>query len=601
MSGNTYETGRDWRWRWTRRLGAISRVTALVLLAEGAALAQQPASQCDPVKPNQLYRFIEGLDGACPTPMSPQDIQQELHDPFWIGVLSTGNWPGTVQDIATAVLKAFPAWSSSSFLVGEGMQVPASVANRDANRDLRYVLGWGPPNESPAIFLSARPPQVQGGTTETALQVLSLDPDKKLYNYYQFINNQQNYVPPPSTWTWSGDSHHAWQAPSAANGCFKCHLNGSLNMKELTPPWNNWNATAPGQTVNPNNVPQALTNDPLSENLASAQVLQTIFQGAHTQIFSVMLQQSITGTTVANVSQLLRRLITNTTINFASNQNRSNSGMAIAFPNDFFLYDSILRDPSIGLKYTFPTPLSMNGKAYASYIRDKQFRLVNCTDGEPQYTNPGTTFFAAFVPVPAFEDTDAIRQLLANKVISQQFAAAVLMVDFQNPVFSQLRSKLMTYANQIQTAGLVPSQNDAPTQFAKLVLKVAEPCSSATKLSQCTPEEQFLYYYQPTWKTLAQQQITSYLQKLQQRLTSSGTGPGVDDYMALSVSRGFQFANWNPICNLDEKELLLPCTSSGPVWVQMNVDGTIGSQPSYQCTTPPPNPCSCPTQSKHQR
>src|SRR5262249_3182465 len=134
MSGSTDVIGQVWWWRWTRRLGAVFRVTALVLLAAGGALARQAALPCDPVQPNQLYRFIEGLDGPGQTPMSPEDIQQELHDPLWMGVLSPGNWPGTGRDIATAALKAFPAWSPSSFLVGEGMQVPASVANRDANR-----------------------------------------------------------------------------------------------------------------------------------------------------------------------------------------------------------------------------------------------------------------------------------------------------------------------------------------------------------------------------------------------------------------------------------------------------------------------------------
>ena len=600
MPSNTYGPEQHRRTHWTRRAGIMFPVMMLVLLAASLASAQLSAPACDLVQPNKLYRLIEGLDGDCPIPMSQEEIQQELHDPFWAGILSTGRWPGSVQDIATAVLQAFPTWSPTSFLVGEGMQIPLSVANRDANRDLRYVIGWGPASGSPVIFLSARPPQVQGGTTLTALQVIAFDATKQLYNYYQFINNQEDYVPPPSTWTWSGDSHHAWQGPSVGKGCFQCHLNGALNMKELTPPWNNWNATSPGQPVNPDNVPEALTTDPLFQNLASAQVLQTIFQGAHTQIFGVLLQQSISGTTVSNVPLLLRRLILNTTVNFASSQNRSASGMAMAFPNDFYLYDSLLRDPSIGLTYTFPTPLSISGPAYANYIKAQQFQLVNCKDGEPSYSSPGATFFAMFVPVRAFEDTTAITQMLTANVISQQFAVAILMVDFQNPVFSQPRSQLMTYANQIQTASLVPSLNDAPTQFANLVGKVAKPCSSAADLPQCTPEEQFLYYYQPSWKTLAQQQITSYLQKVQQRLGFSGTGPGVNDYMALSVSRGLQFTNWNLLCDLDEKELLLPCTSLGPVWFQMNMDGTIGSQASYQCSIPPPDPCSCSIQGTSQ-
>lgn len=584
-------------------LWIVALSMAVFIVLSGVA-----AAQCPPVQTMKLYRFIDQGQGGCATLMTSEEIAKELHDPFWTNILAKGSWPSTVPTIAAAISKALPGWSVNSFLVGEGSQVPVSShVTRDANRDLRYVIGWAPPSDStPTIFLSARPPQVQGGTDDpkkvlTAMEVISLDPVKRVYNYYQFINNEKDYVPPPSTWTWSGDSHSAWQTPSAANGCFKCHINGGLNMKELTEPWNNWNATAPGVSVNPNNVPLALTTDPLFQGLESAATLQSFFQGSHTELFGVFLKESIKGTTVTSVPRMLQRIIENTTMNFASSQTPGSSGSAVRLPNDFFLYDSMLRDPSIGLSYQFPTQLGFNGQTYSSYITDKQFRLVNCKDGTPAYAAPGATFFAGFVPVRPFEDTDAIRQLIAQKVVSPQFAAAVLMVDFQNPVFSQVRSKLLTYANQIQTASLAPSSNDAPTQFASLINQTGARACSNPQIQACTPEEQFLYYYQNNWQALSQQQITSYLQKVQQRVNPSGRGAGVGDYLELLVSRGIQFANWNPMCNLNEKELLLPCTSLGQVWDQMNMDGTIGKQSSYQCSTPPPDPCSCSLPGKHQR
>jgi hypothetical protein len=583
---------------------SLSIVGPVFFFAAVAIFAVTAASQspCPAVQTGKLYRFIQGQDGSCAVLMTPQEIAQELHDPFWTNILAMGTWPGTVNDIASAITSALPAWPGSSFLVGEGSQVPASLVSRDGNRDLRYVIGWGPANATPTIFLSARPPQVQGGdmgpNPQTAMEVISLDPVKKVYNYYQFINSDKNYAPPPSTWTWSGDSHSAWKGPSAATGCFKCHVNGGLNMKELTAPWNNWNATSPGATINPGNVPQSLANASLFQGLQSAAILEDFFTGSHTALFGQFLSESIQGPKVSNVPRILERLVNNTTMNFASSQVQSSTGAAVTLPRDFFLYDSILRDPSINLSYRFPTQLGFKGQDYAKYIGDKQFSLVNCTDGTPKYSVPGATFFAGFVPVRPFEDTDAIRQLLSQNVVSQQFAVAVLMVDFQNPVFSQVRSKLMTYASQIQTANLSPDPNDAPTQFANLIRKTGAKACTKASIQDCTPEEQFLYYYQSDFATLAVQQINAYLNSVQRSVSA---GRGVNDYMGLLVSRGVQFANWNPMCNLNEKELLLPCTSLGKPWFQMNVDGTIGQQSSYQCSTPPPDPCSCNLGTKHVR
>ena len=600
MSGNSH---------WTFSSGFLGKTVSLAMLIIALMalfVRGAPAQQCPSVQTDKLYRFVDGEDHGCAIPMTQEDIQEELHDPFWTGILSKGNWPSTVAEFETAVNKAFPSWSLSAFLVGEGMQVPVSVVDRDANRDLRYVLAWGIPNDTPSIFLSARPPQVQGGTTETALDIISLDSQKHSFNFYQFINSEKRYAPPPATWTWSGDSHSAWRSSSAAKGCFRCHLNGGLNMKELEAPWNNWHANSPGQLVNPANVPAALVSDSLFKNLVSAQLLETVVKGTHANIFAVLLRESSNGNTVNNVPLLLRHLILNTTVNFASSQERSDAHKAVDFPRDFFFNVSALTDASIGLNspsvLQLLTQLRLDSKIYSDFIRDKDFRLVNCSNGTPKYVMLGTTVFAGFIPVPAFEDLVAIRELIDQKIISAQFAASILMVDFQNPVFSKPRGTLMAYANQIQTATLVPSPDDVPTQFANLVREKATACSKSDRISQCTPEEQFLYYNRPNWKFLAKEQITKYLINIQRRISgNSDRRRSVNDYMALSVSRGIQFANWNPVCNLDEKELLLPCTSLGAVWKQMNVDGTVSPQSPYECNKPPPAPCSCSASAKNNQ
>jgi hypothetical protein len=41
-------------------------------------------------------------------------------------------------------------------------------------------------------------------------------------------------------WVWAGDSNLALAEPSRGQGCFDSHVNGSVVMKELKSPWNNW-------------------------------------------------------------------------------------------------------------------------------------------------------------------------------------------------------------------------------------------------------------------------------------------------------------------------------------------------------------------------
>jgi hypothetical protein len=518
------------------------------------------------------------------TPMSTQEIQAKLNDPYATLVLrpnagGQGPWPATMADIVNAIATApgtSPQLLQSSFMVGEGSQVPASVTPTSSNRDLRYVVAWGPSGQTPVIFLSGLPAGVQGGTPPMFLQVISYNPQNKLYNYYQYVDNGDVDGGPggTKTWSWAGSGDLAFQSATAGEGCFQCHRNGGLNMKELTPPWNNWNSNQAQITAA--NVPPAVSQDPLFKNRASAQQLQGNFQAAMSNLRQGWIAASIQSGAVSSVGGLLAPLVVNTTVNFAASQTPSAGPGAVAgLPNDFFLADSVLRGPQLNLSYQVPA-LALDRTDYDRVLATNQFQLVN-TDLQPRYSQPGATYFSFFVPVPAYEDVKAIQQLIQQQVVSAQFAAAAQMVDFQNPVFSQVRAKLLPYAQQI-TGGKADGK-DIPSQFAALVSAAASgqpPCNPA-QLSHCTAEQQFLFYWRaPNWQNAATGQIQPYLNAIGQRIT---TPQGVADYMALAVSRGVQFSHWPGICNLHEFSLLLPQTSLGDLFVQMNVDGTTSLQP----------------------
>jgi len=536
------------------------------------------AANCPDAQPYNAYQFIEGVD-PCLQLLSAADLAQ-LQDPFAVNVLQKGVgqpdlWPSSVEQLVSRV-SAVPGFAANqkSYLVGEGGQITASVVSRDASRNLRYIITWGA-SSSPSVFLSAAPTGTHPDSPAPFLQVIGYDQSKNVFNYYQYVPNEGQ---PTRTWTWAGDSTWSRNARSAGRGCFGCHINGALNMKELIPPWNNWGS--PDATISVGNIPAAVAQDPLYTALSGADVLQTNFQGLQSHYEQGFVASSIKNGTINNIPALLNRLINTTTINFQSSSSKPFDTTDVLVPPDFFIFHSALTMPQINLSLAIPA-LTITRSIHDAFLFQHKFALQQLSGGGSKlvYQQPGTNFFALFVPTPAFEDMIAIRELINQNVIDANFAASVLLVDFPNPVFSALRSSLIKYAQQIQTAQVLVSGssnlNGVPAQFITLVTGAAKsqpPCNSAT-LASCTPEQQFLNFAdQADWQQRAKDQIDPYLGAIGQRI---GTSTGANEYMTMSVSRQSQFANAPGIGNLNEFSLLLPCNDlTLGRCKRMNVDGS---------------------------
>jgi hypothetical protein len=544
------------------------------------------AGNCPDAEPYNAYRFIEGAD-PCLQLLSATDLAQ-LQDPFAVNVLQKGVgqsdlWPSSVEQIVGRV-SAIPEFAANqkSYLVGEGSQITASVVSRDAPRNLRYIITWGA-SSSPSVFLSAEPTGTHPDRPAPFLQVIGYDQKKNVFNYYQYVPNEGQ---PTRTWTWAGDSTWSSNGQSAGRGCFACHINGALNMKELIPPWNNWGS--PDATISAANIPTAVAQDPLYVALSGADVLQNNFQGLQSHYTQGFVASSIKNGTINNVPALLNRLINTTTINFQSSVSTPFDATDIRVPPDFFIFHSALTMPQINLSFSMPPMLTITRSIHDAFVSQHKFALQQLSAGGSNlvYQQPGTNFFAFFVPTPAFEDMVAIRELINQNVIDANFVASILLVDFPNPVFSAQRSSLIKYAKQIQTAQVLvtgsSNPNGVPAQFIALVTAAAKsqpPCNPAT-LASCTPEQQFLNFAgQADWQQRAVDQINPYIGEIGQRI---GTSTGANDYMIMSVSRQSQFANAPGISNLDEFSLLLPCSDlTLGQCRRMNVDGSASEDPQW--------------------
>ncbi|MBO3460874.1 hypothetical protein G4P69_19740 [Aetokthonos hydrillicola CCALA 1050] len=532
---------------------------------ERMRLFSMSEQNCEPVVAGKIYRYIAGID-QCVTPMTDQDIATNLNDPFATEILRKGSFPNSVDSISTTIGGSGLNLQQANYLVGEGSQIPTRIASREEPRNLRYVLTWGKSTTSAQILLSAAP-----GGNSSFLQVISWNPQANKFNFYEF-REQEGQTRGDSTkvWSWAGDSAMAKTDQTMGHGCFDCHHNGVLIMKELAFPWNNWNSQL--ATISPLVVPLAVAEEKFFKNLNGAEDFEKTVRGGFQTYYRNWLKDRFKTqggiTQISDVNQMLRHIITNTTINLASTQIQSN-GVNTSPPNsdisgiplDFFLWDSALKT-GLNLNYNVPS-ITFKRPDYDNYLKTHNFKLVQSDfikpDGSPLYEQNGSTYFSFFVPVPAAEDLFMLTQMRSNKILTDKFIASVLMVDFKNPVFSNKRSSLQKYADQILTGTITSGVSSIPNDFATKVRTAAanQPTCNSTNFDECSAEQQFLKTWDlpdDQWKTVVQQQIQSYLDEFKPIATIDQ----LDQLMRSSVKRQMQFQSWPNISNLDEFSLLLP-------------------------------------------
>lgn len=547
------------------------------------------AASCPDREKDRIYRFITGVD-TCAFELQPSEVAAELHDDFAELLLKKNIFPSAPTDVVDAIRQADPTLGQmdrqKSYVLGEGADIPVSAAiPREAERNLRYVVTWEDGIDR-LILLSAAANQ------PGFLAVISWDPVKKRFNFYNFEGT-------PRVWTWTGDSSWSRVPAAAGQGCFDCHHNGSVIMKELERSWNNWHSEL--ASIDPGVVPAAIAADPLFQQRKSAGNLESTIKSGVGRLYQAWLP---TSGDVACVPDLLRHLTLNTTINLRSSLVKSREADDITIPSDFFLADDILRN-TLQLSYAFPSGVKIRRETYDAFIKDHHFRLVQ--DSRTPYEREGATHFALFGPAPSFEDRTATRLMTQKNIVSAKFAASVLMVDFQNPVFSAKRASLQKYAEQIRAWSYDGTKSDLSDRFAALVTAGASgplPCADATVLSKgqsgepgalavelarldrCPAQQQFLFYWgldEGAWRGVMKAVVEAYLGAVAGRLA---TQEGASDFLKLSVSRASALMRaktlpalkdrFASISNLAEFSLLFPKTDlpDDPV-LRMKIDGTV--------------------------
>ena len=533
-------------------------------------IAQNGSPAGKVASPIPIFRFIEGLDSQ-KKELSHSEISNELNDPWARLVLRKGKNPEDLNQILAALLpfelRSENPLIRSSFVVAEGSQIPLGNddVSKKLNRNFRLVVLWDA-GQDERIFLST-----PAGDRFGFHELISWDPQKEAFNYYRRQKGNQ--------WIWRGDTRHAFKMQSRGNGCFKCHTNGTLVMKELKRPWNNWSteeasisAEAVPRHIRPPDQPQIRA---LFDEHKLAQILENKVRAGIAQANRARLKAR--KGKINNTRSLFRQLIDSRNVNLVTSGTKgisSTAGSHMRIPITFFINWEAFRILGFPLK---PVNTSVSWGRYLQLISDSGFQFA-LIDGE--FRQIGDTYFAFFVPEPAAEDIDLLRRMVQNGLVPPKLAASFLMVDFPNPVYSPRRNHLLRYLGSIPDS--MPGENnvsDPSRQLAENIRKVAQtqsPCKIEDP-AMCTPEQEFVRFWlspDENWRVQFAAQIQNYLKLVSESLQDSDK---LKNFIMLSISRRHDFKTSAPGANLFETNLLFPRTNldPNPPFLQMTIAGKV--------------------------
>jgi hypothetical protein len=502
----------------------------------------------------KIYRFIAGRD-AVPV-VIPQDKGRELlFDPFAQGVLFSGNplplslrsLISRLDQIGTGDPAALPL--QRSFVVADGGQIQWTQETEALERDFRFVVTRQHDGASvPDLLISA---STDLDSQTAFLQVIGWDAKS---GAFQFYDRREG------SWVWAGSSWDALEPDSRSHGPFDSHVNGALNMKELKLPWINWHSQSATILDNALAPTDPLRNESLWKGKSAAQDFERDVARAGIRRWTdSRFKRSVSSDAIAGLPKFLRQVLETTTVNLVSSPD-ANSALATAasvrLPITFFISADALFD-SIGLSPDIEVP-AVSAQLYRAMLARYEVRV-----GDGKFFFPGDTHFVFVIPEPAFEDVVVLEGLLALGVLDRKLAAALLMVDFCNPVFSPKRAALMRYVPE--TARVRSSE--FTEQFVKSVKQ--SPQASVPD----TAESDFLANWNladQDWQGTFERHIEQYFQALQSQLkTASGFAPIFE--LAESRRREFrkrplaEFRLTTPITNIPENAPFLQLTAGGGV------------------------------------
>lgn len=507
----------------------------------------------DLLEPDAIHRFVLGEDGR-PRRFSDEEAASELGDPFATLVLLAGRFPRTGGEVLAALDELTepddPLRTRMFFFLGEGSQIPFTPETASVRRNLRFLVTTGAPTpDGPDVLVSAFHPD------EGDVELMAWDRVAGGFNYYRTVGEN-------SAWVFAGNSRHALIEPTEGKGPFESHTSGAFLMKELRAPWINWHSPdAPvQQSLFGRNDP--LRTHPWFDQLEELGAVTCEAAAARPSIvrwtnarFDALLAG---GAEIGRPERIMRQVLDTPTVNLISSHTEGRTGPsseAIDLPQTFFVDSEALTEI---LRLPEPPSFTVSGEHYGAALAQFDFRV---TDGGT-FDRRGDTHFAFVVPERAFEDQAVVRKAIEEGLLSQRFAACLLMTDFPNPVFSRRRAELLGHVSA--SARVVDGSSTFSEDMAEAIV------AAAGTAGDDSPEAEFaaLWATGEGWRDPCSVLLVDYYKAIQQQLR---TQEGFADYCLLAESRRERVRDM-PIF---ENSLLFPQTNIPSGVRSMLPNGTV--------------------------
>lgn len=500
-----------------------------------------------------LYRFIVGRD------QMPIDLgaaaQAPFADPFATLILLKSAPPPVTLRALLARLDTFNGDSQglpnqNVFVVADGGQIPWSPETNALQRSFRLVVVRRGFNASqPDMFVSA---STDLDSSSAFLQVIAWDETAGAFQFYERRDE---------AWVWAGSSWDALTPDARGKGPFDSHVNGALNMKELKAPWIHWHSQAAAisdAALAPND---PLRDDAIWTGRSQAENLEPIVRAGIVRWTEARMTQRTVASELTALPAFFRQVLETSTVNLISSavaRSRLPGSVDVMLPITFFFNaDALVGVLEINADVAKPVVLA---QVYSAMLA--RFNVV-ITDGQTARF-PGDTHFVFVVPEPAFEDVLIVETLLNRKVLSRRLGSAILMVDFQNAVFSLRRAALLQY---------VPAQTRVgkPAALDQSFVTAVE--NSPAAQTPGSPEHELLENWRipdAEWESTYERRIEAFMQVV---TAACATEEGFAPIFRLADSRRREFRTRK----LAEFRLTMPTTNipERAAFLEFAPDGTV--------------------------
>jgi len=502
-----------------------------------------------PVSADNIYRFILGRD-TMPVLIPRDEGGLKLRDPFAQLVLFGDVAPPLSLRALLSRLDAVGITAQRSFVVADGGQIPWNQETDDLERNFRLAIARQAPGDPQPDVLISSSTDIDSPTN--FLQVIGWDNEASANQFYERRDG---------VWMWAGSGWDALSPDTRGQGPFDSHVNGALNMKELKFPWLHWHS--PSAVISDEILAPAdpLRTEPLwtGRSLADDFERTVVRPGIHRWTDSRVTRLT-NGDRLTKLPDFFRQVLGTSTVNLASSATSSaavDGGAEVRLPATFLvdvdaLLGAIELDPAISVPV-------VKAEVYKAALERYEVRL---RDAEHEFK--GDTHFVFVVPEPAFEDVLVLEKLMAVAILSDRLAAALLMVDFQNSVFSARRMGLLQYVPDEARIG-------AATAFATAFVNAVQ--ASPAARAHGSPEQEFLENWAlpaDAWRTEYERRIEVFTSTL---TAACATADGFAPVFELAESRRREFRKrplaefrlTTPSTNIPETAPLLEFDPAGTV------------------------------------